>query len=534
MGIRFPEANYFIAGSRFRPGMDGGYTIAALRRAQHFAEQGGVRPVLLTFDFWPDYDSVVQQFISDGLMDAHTVLRNLLQDARSEPEFLRSRAVSGPGHPEMAGAETAGVKASADSVGSTDSDALGRPWRTIWKGAAGAILHTDFLDLHGRPIMRVPYVSGRADWHRAPLSITVFGQDGSAVGTLAGFAGLYAAWMGHVFETSPAGLLNVVVCESRQVGELLAELPGEDLRLVHTIHSAHTAAPYQWDSAIDGLWSSWFNTIDRYDAVLWPTERQRAAVERRFGPRDHFWVVPHATDAEAANAEAANTEAASADAIDAAGAGVWTENELHCGSPALAPGRDPNLAIVIGRLVPLKRVDHTLDAFRTVLADNPNARLALYGEGPDERRLRQLAEQWGIADAVEFWGFRSDAAEVLRSAAVLVLTSTYEGQSLVTLEALTRGCPVVAYDVNYGPSEMIAHGEGGFLVPDGDVEALAGALGSVLGHPERLVELSRGATASAERFTPEQLMGRMAQLFETVVSHPRRRTVGGAAEPGSE
>ncbi|MHA6693126.1 glycosyltransferase [Homoserinimonas sp. A520] len=481
MGTRFPDANYFIASSRLRPGMDGGYTVSTLRRAQQFAEHAGVNPVLLTFDFWPDYDRVVEEFTAIGLMSEDTVVRNLLQDAREMPSFLRERAATS----EIPASEAGNVV-----LGEPELDSQGRPWRVIATDAqSGTIVHTDFLDVRGRIVLRVPYVTGRADWHQAPIRIVVFGEDGNPAGSLDGFGELYRTWMQHVIDTSPSGRPSVVVCESRQVGELLVDLPADELRIVHTVHNAHTSAPYQWDSPVDGLWASWFDVIHRFEAVIWLTETQRRAVERRFGARDNFWVVPHAVDVEA-------------------------RPEVQ---------RDPHLAVMIGRLVPLKRLDHALRALHTVLQANPDARLALYGEGPDEPRLRALAEELGIQESVEFRGHQPNAADALNEAAALVLTGTYEGQPLVILEALARGCPVVAYDVNYGPSDMLVDGENGILVPNADVDALAGAIGSVLGDPERGAALSVGALASAPRHTPEHSMRRMAELFSAVVSHPRRR-----------
>jgi poly(glycerol-phosphate) alpha-glucosyltransferase len=484
MGARFPEANYFVAGSRLRPGLDGGYTIATLRRAQQMAQQAGVHPVLLTFDFWPDYDAVVDEFTRIGLMDGRVSLRNLLQDARRSPGFLRERAV----------ASGSLVETDSDSVvgfePSTEVDSTGTPWRTAWTDAAtGATVYTDLLGLDGRPLLRVPYVSGRADWHRAPIDITVFGDDGMPVGTLAGFGELYRTWVRHVFSTTDGSRTNVVVCESRQVGELLVDLPGDDVRLVHTVHSAHTSAPHRWDSPIDGLWQSWFEVVHRFDAVLWLSQRQREAVERRFGERDNFWVVPHAIEAVP-------------------------------GDRAVA--RDPNLVVMIGRLVPLKRLDHALRAFQSVREANPLARLVFYGDGPDEQRLRGLTVDLRVQDAVEFRGHQPDAADALSGAAALMLSSTYEGQPLVILEALARGCPVVSYDIDYGPSDMLEHGVSGLLVPDGDIRALGAALGSVLGDHDLQEALSRGALKASERFTPEKTMGRMAELLAQVVSHQRR------------
>jgi poly(glycerol-phosphate) alpha-glucosyltransferase len=181
--------------------------------------------------------------------------------------------------------------------------------------------------------------------------------------------------------------------------------------------------------------------------------------------------------------------------------------------------RDPNLAVMIGRLAALKRLDHALVALQQVVKGNPQAKLAFYGSGPDEERLRLMVADLGLEDAVEFRGHRADAAESLREAALLVLTSSY-----VVLEALARGCPVVSYDLNYGPAEMVVDGLNGMLVANGDTHALADAMGSVLGHPQRLAELSAAAHESAQEHTPERSMALMAEVFETVLSRPRRST----------
>jgi poly(glycerol-phosphate) alpha-glucosyltransferase len=480
--VRFPEANYFIAGSRLRPGMDGGYTVSSLRRAMQFQDHAGVNPVLLTFDFWPDYAQVKRDFINIGLMTQHTVIRNLFQDARDTPQFLHSALV------KLAEEIT---PPRGERVETTDVDFYGRPWRTIVADAAtGRTLHTDFLTHDGRPLLRIPYVTGRPDWHRAPISIMVFGDDGEPIGTIDGFGSLYRLWLEHVLDTSPGGRCNMVVCESRQVGEMLVDVSRDDLRIIHTVHSTHTAAPYRWDSPLDTLWASWFEVMHRFDAVVWLTQRQREDVERRFGLHDEtFAVVPHALDQ------------------------VQMPSER----------RDPDLAVMIGRLATLKRVDHALRAFRLVLNANPAARLDIYGDGPDETRLRALVEELGMRGSVRFLGHRANAADCLARAAVLVFASTYEGQGLVLVEALAHGCPVVSYDVNYGPSDIVSNGENGLLVSNGDIAGLGAALSSVLGNKETIAALSAGALMTAEGWTAEHSMASMANVFERVLHAPPRR-----------
>ena len=478
MTVTFPAASYYIASSRLRPGMDGGYTVATLRRAAQFEKYAGITPVLLTFDFWPDYDQVVDEFRALGLMTDTTVVRNLLGDVRRSPDILRDGAVPLSADPH----QIAAIRAHEQTPDATrvELDSRGTPWRLLSTDAHGAPEHTDYFDDHGQLLLRVPYISGRADWHRAPVVMTVFDTHGAPSGTLTGFDALYRAWLAAVFAADNQTLL---VCESRQVGELLAGWPMPHLRIVHTVHSAHTAAPYEWDSPVDGLWASWFDTVPHYDAVLWLTDRQKRAVERRFGVSERNRVVPHAVELEPLTGE-----------------------------------RDPDLIVTIGRLSPLKQFDHTIRAFDQVRDRHPKARLELFGDGPDEPRLEALIADLGLTDRAMLQGHRSDAADVLHRASAIVLTSRYEGHPLVLLEALARGCPVIAYDINYGPDETVIDTVTGYLVAPDSIDGVADALDLILSDPNRVGALSQAAREWTAEHSPERSMLLTAAVFNDVLT----------------
>ena len=482
--VEFPDANYFLATSRLVPGLDGGYTVSVLRRALDFATVGGVQPTLLTFDFRVDYQTLLQRFVGLGLATPSTVLRNLLMELRAAPSVIRDRAAAN-------GVQLVSAEPQGPVRLTVDLDPAGIPWRTVVSqptpNGAAETLYTDFSDHTGARLFRLPYVSGRADWHRADILVDVFGVDGGAVGQLRGFGELYRVWLEHVIATSPKRP-SVVVVEARQVGELLGADPERPYLLVHTVHNAHTSAPHQWDSPMDASWIGWFETTANYDAVVWLTETQRTDAERRFGPVSHSVVIPH---------------------------------------PAAETGREPtverdvHLAVMVTRLVDQKRVDHAIAAWPAVLRARPAARLDIYGDGPLRSALQAQIDELGIDSAVTLRGYDPNASEALGRAAALIMSSNYEGQPLVVLEALSRGCPVVAYDVSYGLAEMVEPGVTGELVPAGDIAALAEAIAGVVGDTEKVDRYSANAIRWARAHGAEESMQRTAGLFRALLASRR-------------
>jgi glycosyltransferase involved in cell wall biosynthesis len=133
----------------------------------------------------------------------------------------------------------------------------------------------------------------------------------------------------------------------------------------------------------------------------------------------------------------------------------------------------PPLILSVGRLSPEKRADALIEA----VAALGDAVLALAGSGPDEERLRALAARLGVAERVRFLGFipGADLPGLYRLADVFAIASEAELQSLVTMEAMASGLPVVA--VNAGAlGELVHPGENGFLTRPGLVGDMAGSL----------------------------------------------------------
>ena len=106
--------------------------------------------------------------------------------------------------------------------------------------------------------------------------------------------------------------------------------------------------------------------------------------------------------------------------------------------------------------------------------------------------------------------------QVYRSAGLSLLTSKYEGFGLVLVESLQYGCPVVSYDLSYGPADIVTEGVNGYLVPPGNKRELARVIIRALSDPARLETLSRAAEQSAARFSEAAFVARWAELFTSL------------------
>ena len=178
------------------------------------------------------------------------------------------------------------------------------------------------------------------------------------------------------------------------------------------------------------------------------------------------------------------------------------------GRPALA--KDGPLVGNVARLAEQKGQRYLLEA----LAQLPEARLALVGDGELHRELERRADELGVADRVLFAGSRDDVPDVLASFDVFAFPSLFEGLCLAVIEAQAAGVPVVATPVG-GIRETVVHGKTGLLVPPRDARALADGIRRLLEHPGEAAELAAEAKRRVfERFSERRMVERTLELYE--------------------
>lgn len=178
----------------------------------------------------------------------------------------------------------------------------------------------------------------------------------------------------------------------------------------------------------------------------------------------------------------------------------------------------PAIVGVVGRLSPEKGVDVACRVHQLVVQRCQGARLWIVGEGPEKARLQREAERRGVASSIDWFGFQEDLGPLYRRMAVLLIPSRSEGLPNVALEAMAYGVPVVGTSVG-GVPEVVCHASTGFVVPPGDVEALASRVLELLHDATLRRRLGREAReAVVSRFSPAARHRNMARLYEEMVA----------------
>lgn len=188
--------------------------------------------------------------------------------------------------------------------------------------------------------------------------------------------------------------------------------------------------------------------------------------------------------------------------IDGMGAAVAAA-VVHNGADAnlFAPGparlqqeKEGLTILIVGNLLAGKGHELVFRALCRLKDSHTGLRCNIIGEGADRDRFADLARDLGIEDQVHFLGRRSRAevAEAMRSCAVFVLPSRYEGLGCVYLEAMACGKPVVACR-DQGIGEIIRHGRNGWLIPVDGLEELVQTLRTLLGSAQLRAQIGEAA-----------------------------------------
>lgn len=189
-------------------------------------------------------------------------------------------------------------------------------------------------------------------------------------------------------------------------------------------------------------------------------------------------------------------------------------------SPAESRGSQDLTVLSVGNLIPIKGHDVLLRGFGAIAHEFSTVSVDVIGEGPERKRLEQLALELKIGNRVRFLGrqSRQQVAEAMRSCATFALPSSYEGLGCVYLEAMSSGKPVIGCR-GQGISEIIRQGLNGFLIGPGNDKELALVLGMVLRDERKRQNIGVAARDTIlDRLTLTQQANHLARIYRECAS----------------
>lgn len=458
----------FLPGRHFAitwgiPDSYGGMTNAMFHRTRAFVEVGGVSVDVLTLDARPDYPEVERRLRDSGQIVDGIRLLNLWDWLRTHP--LPGGSLNPSRHP-LTPLDRSGVAPDLDAPAERD----GVPMSRVRRAPDGTVLQTDYYRVDGsllasdrRDVRERGVVGGRA--------IVLCDERGEPVRSWGRVRDLYTAWL----DALTAKQQSWLIIDSKSVANLLLEYRRSHVVTAHIVHASHLVGQTRPLGTLRPSRKPVFDDLGAYDSIVVLTERQKSDIEAMLGHHENLAVVPNARSL----------------------------GEAPGGDTVVA--REPGAGIMLAALTKRKRVAHAIRAVAAV-SDDTGVHLDIYGDGELRDDLAAEIDGLDAGGRVRLRGHDTAAAARLTEASFLLLTSTSEGFPLVLVESLAAGCIPIAYDIPYGPSDIVEDGVNGFLVPAGDVAGLTDAIERLASLDEAALERMRSAArASAARFSDERV-----------------------------
>jgi poly(glycerol-phosphate) alpha-glucosyltransferase len=455
------------------PSQFGGLTKSLLQRSCQLATASGREVVIITLAAQVSLDADRMSLRERGLLVDGVSILNLWEELGEADDDVWATAPFDPSITEPR-LETAGPPELADDVGEIlrpDRTVLARQW---WQ----TLGESSTLTRRGDEVVRTE----------------IWDRDGTFRGGWHGVWPLWRWWLDRVLPR-PAHL----IVDSANVADCFAAAPLADIPTTYVVHNSHVSSNREAPYGRLARWRSF--TIVRahqFDAVVYLTHAQHHHMDLLFGHQDNAHVVPHAIEPTADDPKRK---------------------------------RSPGRGIVMANLDSRKRIPHAVRAVAAAARDAPSVELNIYGRGSEHDAV--LAEIDAVKAPAHLVGYTSDPAGAFADSSYMLLTSSYEGFGLVLVEAMAAGCLPIAYDIEYGPADIVTHDVDGFLVPRADEQALAARIAEVAtASPRRLRRMRKAARRRAADFLPSAVLPRWAPVLEAAAERVRARA--GSPEPSLE
>lgn len=503
----------------------GGLTRASLKQASLFAELG-YETYMLTFNFNPRYPIIRKKLLDMKKIHENVIIKNIFEDFEGFDESIASETQP----PVLANLADGGVidKRSGYNayriykkglyvkyVSFHDDNTLDfidyfnenryRTKREVY-GFHGHLKKVIYMDFSLNKARQSVYLNNYGEAYLSEWlnpkdhsvdRINFFNKEGAIEKVYVKDNVSYKlSWLKSLIEEEKN---SVIISDTRSTDEILSKFNHPGAAKIWRLHSTHLDKPYEVNSNITSHVKTGFNNINTFDCVLFLTNEQKKDVVDRIGDSEKFCVIPHFHE---------------------------LPKKAFLKPLINKVKRDEKLSVIVSRLSTLKRIDHSIKAFEKVIEKIPDARLEIWGIGPEEDNLKKVIKDLKLEDSVSLKGYTHTPDDIYKKGLFSVLTSKNEGFALSIIESMANKTPVISYKIKYGPNEMIQSMENGILIEDNNIDKLANSMIYCFENPGETQNMGEKANKFIEKnFSKELYKRKWLQAIDTAIvnSHSEKK-----------
>ncbi|HUC94785.1 MAG TPA: glycosyltransferase [Candidatus Saccharimonadales bacterium] len=196
---------------------------------------------------------------------------------------------------------------------------------------------------------------------------------------------------------------------------------------------------------------------------------------------------------------------------------------IYCGrkftdhKPRLFPNNKKIIILSVARLSQQKDYDTLIRAFKLFKSDCQNSELWIAGDGPEKQRLKKQVEVFQLTKDVKFLGWVKNTNTIYNRSDIFVLSSKFEGFGYVLIEAMSNGLPIISTNSPYGPSEVLAGGKYGILVPIGNEKLMKKSMFDLIRSKSYYEYFSSLSLERSKYFSEYKMLNSYRNIFENVL-----------------
>ena len=170
----------------------------------------------------------------------------------------------------------------------------------------------------------------------------------------------------------------------------------------------------------------------------------------------------------------------------------------------------------VGNLIKVKGFDLAIEAAKLVFAKHPDWCWRIYGDGSEADNLIQRVKDLSLENNIKFMGRTNDLTSAYANAAIYVLPSRSEGFGLVLIEAQSYHLPAIAFDVPFGPKNIINDNVNGFLISPFDIEQMANEICKLIENSDLRKDFSKNATNNIHKYKSDTVANQWINLLQEI------------------